>query len=101
MDVFKGDICDGAIKYLKEHSGYRWTDVLDYICDNWDLDNEFDSLIEDACQKNYNLSYEDFKRRSLAETKYKLDRLPIKDEFITLFGKQLVERFEESLKHVY
>ena len=97
MIKFKGEICDGAITYLREHSGYRWTDVLDYICEHWDLDNEFDDLIDQCCKNNGYENFEQIYTISLNETKYKLEVQPIKEKFSKLLGEHLINRFEESL----
>lgn len=97
LDKFKSEVIDGALDWLKEHSGYRWSDVLDYICEHWDLDNEwetyFDELVESAKVENFEVFY----LRSLNETKYKLDRLPQKQALSILLGNKLIKRLEESL----
>jgi hypothetical protein len=97
LDKYKSEVIDGALKWLKEHSGYRWSDVLDYICEHWDLDNEwetyFDELVESANVENFEVFY----LRSLNETKYKTDRLPQKKALSILIGNQLIKRLEESL----
>ena len=97
LDKFKSEVIDGALDWLKEHSGYRWSDVLDYICEHWDLDNEwetyFDELVESAKVENFEVFY----LRSLNETKYKMDRLPQKQALSILIGNKLIQRLEESL----
>lgn len=97
LDKYKSEVIDGALEWLKEHSGYRWSDVLDYICDHWDLDNEwetyFNELVESAKVENFEVFY----LRSLNETKYKLDRLPQKQALSILLGNKLIKRLEESL----
>lgn len=97
LDKYKTEVIEGALDWLKEHSGYRWSDVLDYICDHWDLDNEwetyFDELVENAKVENFEVFY----LRSLNETKYKLDRLPQKQALSILLGNKLIKRLEESL----
>lgn len=97
LDKYKSEVIDGALDWLKEHSGYRWSDVLDYICDHWDLDNEwetyFNELVESAKVENFEVFY----LRSLNETKYKLDRLPQKQALSILLGNKLIKRLEESL----
>ena len=98
MIKFKGEICDNAITYLRLNSGYRWTDVLDYICEYWDLDKDFDGIIDKCCKVNGYESFEQVYNKSLNETKYKLEGLNTKDKFSTLLGKMLVTMFEESLK---
>ena len=97
LDKYKSEVIDGALEWLKEHSGYRWSDVLDYICDHWDLDNEwetyFDELVESANVEKFEVFY----LRSLNETKYKMDRLPQKQALSILIGNKLIQRLEESL----
>lgn len=97
LDKYKSEVIDGALEWLKEHSGYRWSDVLDYICDHWDLDNEwetyFDELVKNANVENFEVFY----LRSLNETKYKMDRLPQKQALSILLGNKLIKRLEESL----
>lgn len=97
LDKYKSEVIDGALEWLKEHSGYRWSDVLDYICDHWDLDNEwetyFDELVESANVEKFEVFY----LRSLNETKYKTDRLPQKQALSILLGNKLIKRLEESL----
>ncbi len=97
LDKYKSEVIDGALEWLKEHSGYRWSDVLDYICDHWDLDNEwetyFDELVESAKVENFEVFY----LRSLNEIKYKLDRLSQKQALSILLGNKLIKRLEESL----
>ena len=97
LDKYKSEVIDGALEWLKEHSGYRWSDVLDYICDHWDLDNEwetyFDELVESANVEKFEVFY----LRSLNETKYKMDRLPQKQALSILIGNKLIKRLEESL----
>ena len=97
LDKYKTEVIEGALDWLKEHSGYRWSDVLDYICEHWDLDNEwetyFDELVESAKVENFEVFY----LRSLNEIKYKREGLPQKQALSILLGNKLIKRLEESL----
>lgn len=97
IEQFKSEVIDGALDWLKEHSGYRWSDVLDYICDHWDLDNEWETyfaeLVEFAKVENFEVFY----MRSLNDIKYKTDRLTQKQSLSILLGNKLIKRLEESL----
>ena len=86
---FKGYCCDAAIKYLKENSGYRWSDVLDYICEHWDLDNEFETLINECSQQDIGLPFEELCERRLY--------MPLTEPFIKSLGLRLLTRFNNDL----
>ena len=68
MTKFKGEVCDYALNFLKEHSGYRWSDVLDYICEKMDLDTEFEEIIQSQC-KFLNRTLEDIFTQATNDTK--------------------------------
>lgn len=97
IEQFKSEVIDGALDWLKEHSGYRWSDVLDYICDHWDLDNEWETYFAELVETAHVENFEVFYLRSLNETKYKTDIMPQKQALIILLGNKLIKRLEESL----
>ena len=89
MTKFKGEVCDYALNFLKEHSGYRWSDVLDYICEHWDLDNEFETLINECSQQDIGLPFEELCERRLY--------MPLTEPFIENLGLRLLTRFNNDL----
>ena len=97
IEQFKSEVIDGALDWLKEHSGYRWSDVLDYICDHWDLDNEWETYFAELVEFAQVENFEVFYMRSLNDIKYKTDRLPQKQALSILLGNKLIKRLEESL----
>lgn len=97
IEQYKSEVIDGALDWLKEHSGYRWSDVLDYICDHWDLDNEWETYFAEMVEFAQVENFEVFYMRSLNETKYKTDGLPQKQALSILLGNKLIKRLEESL----
>lgn len=97
MTKFKGDVCDYALNFLKEHSGYRWSDVLDYICEKMDLDTEFEEIIQSQC-KFLNRTLEDIFTQATNDTKVSSTGLTKFTAFANLVGVELKKRFDEQLK---
>jgi hypothetical protein len=64
FDQWKQKICNGAIAMLPAEAdriGYRYSDILDYICEHIDLDHEFDNIIGEVCRREFNTSiYEEY-----------------------------------------
>ena len=46
LDEYKNKIISNVMKEMEDNCKYRWSDVFDYICENWDLDNEWETLFE-------------------------------------------------------
>lgn len=97
MTKFKGEICDYALNFLKEHSGYRWSDVLDYICDKMDLDTEFEEIIQEKC-KFLNRSLEDIYQDAMTDKNVYNAGLTKFQAFGTLVGGEITIRFRNKLK---
>lgn len=97
LDKFKGEIVDLALDFFKEHSGYRWSDVLDYICEHWDLDNEWEEMFERRVQAAGVSNFEVFYLRSLNDIKYKREGLTTKQSLAILIGNELRAKLEASL----
>ena len=97
MTKFKGEVCDYALNFLKEHSGYRWSDVLDYICEKMDLDTEFEDIIQDRC-KFLNRTLEDIFTQATNDTEVHSNGLTKFTAFANLVGVELRKRFDEKLK---
>lgn len=97
MTKFKGEVCDFALNYLKEHSGYRWSDVLDYICEKMDLDTEFEDIIQDRC-KFMRKSLEDVCYEATTNTKVFDNGLTHFSAFAILVGVELKNRFLKQLE---
>lgn len=97
MIKFKGDVCDYALNFLKEHSGYRWSDVLDYICEKMDLDTEFEDIIQSQC-KFLNRTLEDIFNQVNNDTKVHSNGLTKFTAFANLVSVELRKRFDEHLK---
>ena len=97
MTKFKGEICDYALNFLKEHSGYRWSDVLDYICDKMDLDTEFEDIIQSQC-KFLNSTLEKIFIQATTDTEVHSFGLTKFTAFGNLVGVELRKRFDEHLK---
>lgn len=53
FDQWKAKICNGALGNLPKVTDYRYSDVLDYICDHLDLDKNFDTIIERVTQREF------------------------------------------------
>lgn len=98
LDGFKTEIIDGALEWLKANSGYRWSDVLDYICAHWDLDNEWESYFDELVVDSNVENFETFYVRNLNEIKYKMDGLPQKKKLSILLGNKLLNRLESDLQ---
>lgn len=97
MIKFKGDVCDYALNFLKEHSGYRWSDVLDYICDKMDLDTEFEDIIQDRC-KFLHKSLDEICNEATTNTKVFNNGLTHFSAFAILVGVELKNRFYKKLE---
>lgn len=97
LDKFKTEVIEGALDFLKEHSGYRWSDVLDYICEHWNLDNEWEEMFERRVQAAGVSNFEVFYLRSLNDIKYKREGLTTKPALSILIGNELKARLEASL----
>ena len=97
MTKFKGDVCDYALNFLKEHSGYRWSDVLDYICDKMDLDTEFEEIIQNQCKLS-NKTLEEIYVTATTVTKIYINGLTHFSAFATLVGMELLNRFKKQLE---
>lgn len=97
MTKFKGEVCDYALNYLKEHSGYRWSDVLDYICEKMDLDIEFEDIIQDRC-KFLKKSLDEICYEAITNTKVFSNGLTHFTAFANLVGIELKNRFEKKLE---
>ena len=97
MTKFKGEVCDFALNYLKEHSGYRWSDVLDYICEKMDLDTEFENIIQSQC-KRMNKTLDEVYYEATTDTKVHLSGLTKYTAFANLIGIELKNRFEKKLE---
>lgn len=97
MTKFKGEVCDYALNFLKEHSGYRWSDVLDYICEKMDLDTEFEDIIQDRC-KFLKKSLDEICYEAITNTKVFSNGLTHFTEFANLVGIELKNRFDKQLE---
>ena len=97
MTKFKGEICDYALNFLKEHSGYRWSDVLDYICEKMDLDTEFEEIIQEKC-KFLNRSLEDIYQDAMTDKNVYNAGMTKFQAFGTLVGGEITIRFRNKLK---
>lgn len=97
MTKFKGEVCDYALNFLKEHSGYRWSDVLDYICEKMDLDTEFEDIIQDRC-KFLKKSLDEIYYEAITNTKVFSNGLTHFTAFANLVGIELKNRFEKKLE---
>ena len=97
MTKFKGEICDYALNFLKEHSGYRWSDVLDYICEKMDLDTEFEEIIQEKC-KFLNRSLEDIYQDATTDKNVYNAGMTKFQAFGTLVGGEITIRFRNKLK---
>lgn len=97
MTKFKGEVCDYALNFLKEHSGYRWSDVLDYICEKMDLDTEFEDIIQDKC-KFLNKSLDEICYEATTNTKVFDNGLTHFSAFANLIGIELKNRFYKKLE---
>lgn len=97
MTKFKGEVCDYALNFLKEHSGYRWSDVLDYICEKMDLDTEFEDIIQDRC-KFAHRTLDEICYEATTDTKVLENGLTKFTAFANLVGIELKNRFDKQLE---
>ena len=94
MTKFKGEVCDYALNFLK---GYRWSDVLDYICEKMDLDTEFEDIIQDRC-KFLHKTLDEICYEATTNTKVLSNGLTHFSAFANLVGVELKNRFEKKLE---
>ena len=97
MTKFKGEICDYALNFLKEHSGYRWSDVLDYICEKMDLDTEFEEIIQEKCEY-LGRTLEDIYQEATTDKKIYENGMTKFTAFGNLIGGEITIRFRNKLK---
>lgn len=99
MTKFKSSIIDNALNFLKDSLEYRWDDVLDYICEHWDLDNEWETYFADVCKRCNVDSLDVFYQRQLdIEENKREHRLTQEQALGNIIGMDLKERFEKDLE---
>ena len=94
---WKGHIIDDAIRIWEQTTQYRWSDVWDYVCDNMNLDNKWDMLVDitafAAVRKEFHECYAQY----INEQKYKLKSSELDKQISILLAEKLEQDFERSL----
>ena len=94
------------IKYILdswEHkTNYRWDDIIDYICEHWKLDEEWESYFEKSTQALFNMSFNDvmdewFKSEKRREDPCEYPIVKIAEYIVDELEKRLNEDLEKKL----
>ena len=95
LDEFKSKLIDETLNRWSNTTAYRWSDVFDYICDYWDLDNEWENYFNLA-SKAIDKTFDECYITALNEEKYKTEPR-IFENLVTVIVPMLEKRLEESL----
>ena len=91
------------VKYIlsmwENKTKFRWSDVIDYICDNWKLDEDWEGYFEESAQELFNKSFDDCMTKWFAAEKYKqtVDETEF-NKITDLIVEKLEKRLDEDLE---
>lgn len=87
----KSNIVNFCFGRWSDTTKYRWSDVLDFICEHWKLDEEWDGILEDCCQKICKKPLEEQLKIMLYEPK------KLEENIVNEYTDAIVNTLEEKL----
>jgi hypothetical protein len=108
MSELEKELKTSFIRYImckwENQSKYRWDDVIDYICEHWKLDEEWEEYFENSTQALFNKSFNSFvdawlKAETNGHKEKEINQLSKEIEDIAVdIIKKLEEKLEKDLE---
>lgn len=87
LEQWKTKLIDNAMRRLPNASDYRWTDVLDYVCEHLDLDKNFDKIFVEVCREKYDTSiYQEWQHTHHH------------DQLAQFIAEKIIQKMEENIQ---